>query len=49
MNAKAGHLVAINIGTGEYVVAETRLDIMRSYQSKFGQAPGWVSRIEYDE
>jgi hypothetical protein len=47
--AKAGAFVAINIETSEYVVADTRLDLMRTYQKRFGQAPGWVNRIDYDE
>ena len=46
---KAGLFVAINIETGKYVVAESRLDLMQSYKEQFGHAPGWVSRVEYQK
>ena len=45
---KSGHFVAINIDTGRYVTAETRRELMISYKQEFGQALGWVKRIEYD-
>jgi len=44
---KPGSFVAINIDTGEFVVADTRLQLMSSYKEKFGQSAGWVRRIEY--
>jgi len=44
---KAGLFVAINIATGEFVTAETRLDLMGIYKERFGQSMGWVKRIEY--
>jgi hypothetical protein len=44
---KAGHFVAINIDSGEYVVAETRRELMLSYKEKFGRAVGWIRQIEY--
>jgi hypothetical protein len=45
--SKAGDLVAINIATGEFVVAETRLELLSSYKAKFGHSVGWVREIEY--
>ena len=44
---KPGVLVAINIDSGKYVVAETRRELMMSYKETFGQTVGWVRRIEY--
>src|SRR5215471_5782580 len=44
---KPGNFVAINIATGEFVVAENRIALMSSYKERFGQAVGWVRRIEY--
>ena len=44
---KAGDLVAINIATGEFVTAETRLELLSSYKARFGQSVGWVREIEY--
>jgi hypothetical protein len=44
---RAGLFVAINIATGEFVTAETRMDLMASYKERFGKAVGWVRRIEY--
>jgi hypothetical protein len=44
---KPGLFVAINIATGEFVTAETRLELMSSYKGKFGHSIGWVKRIEY--
>ena len=44
---RPGLFVAINIATGEFVIAETRLELMSSYKQKFGQTMGWVRRIEY--
>jgi hypothetical protein len=44
---KPGLFVAINIATGEFVTAETRLELMSFYKEKFGHAMGWVKRIEY--
>ena len=43
-----GHFVAINIETGRFVTAKTRLELMTLYKQQFGQAAGWVKRIEYD-
>ncbi|MEA2903426.1 MAG: hypothetical protein QOI12_813 [Alphaproteobacteria bacterium] len=45
---KAGHFVAISIATGEFVTAETRLELMTVYKEKFGESIGWVRRIEYE-
>ena len=44
---KAGSFVAINIGNGQYVLAETRRELMTSYKGRFGTAVGWVRQIEY--
>jgi len=43
-----GHFVAINIATGEFVIAETQLKLMAAYKEKFGQSVGWVREIEYE-
>ena len=45
---KPGHFVAINIATGEFVIAETQLKLMAAYKEKFGQSVGWVREIEYE-
>jgi hypothetical protein len=45
----AGLFVAINIETGEFVVAETRRELMSKCKQLFGRAAGWVRRIEYGE
>jgi hypothetical protein len=45
---KAGDLVAINIATGEFVIAQTRLVLLSSYKARFGQSVGWVRDIEYE-
>jgi hypothetical protein len=47
LGLEAGHFVAINIATGEYVTAESSLDLMASYKKKFGQSVGWVREIDY--
>ena len=44
-----GLFVAINIETGNFVVAETRRELMSKYKQLFGRAAGWVRRIEYRE
>jgi hypothetical protein len=46
-NLKPGLFVAIDIGSGKYVVAETCRQLMISYKANFGHATGWVRRIEY--
>ena len=45
---RAGLFVAINIATGDYVTAETRLELMPLYKGRFGQSMGWVRRIEFE-
>jgi hypothetical protein len=45
---KSGLFVAINIDSGRYVTAQSRRELMISYKQEFGQALGWVRRIEYD-
>ena len=45
----SGLFVAINIETGEFVVAETRRELMSRCKQLFGRATGWVRRIEYGE
>jgi hypothetical protein len=44
-----GLFVAINIETGNFVVAETRHELMSQCKQLFGRATGWVRRIEYGE
>ncbi|MEJ2375997.1 MAG: hypothetical protein P8Y53_13440 [Pseudolabrys sp.] len=44
---RAGFFVAINIDSGEYVVAETRRALMLAYKEKFGRGLGWVKQVEY--
>ncbi len=45
---KAGTFVAINIATGQYVLGDTRGQLMSSYKTEFGHVVGWVRRVEYD-
>jgi hypothetical protein len=45
----AGHFVAIDVESGKYVTAATRLALMSAYKEQFGHTLGWVRRIDYGE
>jgi hypothetical protein len=49
MGYQAGRMIAINIESGEFVVADTRLQLIELYKEKFGNTAGWAREIEYGD
>ncbi len=49
MGYSAGWLIGINIETGEFIVADARLQLIDLYKEKFGNAIGWVKEIDYGD
>jgi hypothetical protein len=49
MGYPAGRLIGINIESGEFVVADARLQLIDLYKEKFGDAIGWVKEIDYGD
>lgn len=44
---KPGQLIAIDISSAGYVVADSHLALMDLYKSRFGKSVGWVRHVEY--